>query len=146
MPTRYYDHYDMPERRMNIDKGWEIYPEAMYDIAINIRDNYKNIPWFVSENGMGVSREERFLDESGQIQDDYRIDFIREHLEFLHKGIQEGSNCFGYHLWTPIDCWSWTNSYRNRYGFISNNILTQVKTIKKSGEWFKTVAGQNELD
>lgn len=63
MPDRYYDAYQMPGRRMNIDKGWEIYPKAVYDIAINIRDNYGNLPWFVSENGMGVSREERFMDE-----------------------------------------------------------------------------------
>ena len=145
VPSRYYDNYDMPGRRMNIDKGWEIYPKALYDIAINIRDNYKNIPWFVSENGMGVSREERFLNEDGQIEDDYRIDFIQEHLEWLHKGIEEGSNCFGYHLWTPIDCWSWTNAYRNRYGLVSNNIHTQVKTIKKSGYWFKEVASRNAI-
>lgn len=137
MPNRYYDTYEMPGRRMNIDKGWEIYPKALYDIAINIKENYGNIPWFVSENGMGVSREDRFLNEDGIIQDDYRIDFIREHLEWLEKGINEGSNCFGYHLWTPIDCWSWGNAYRNRYGLISNNIHTQVKTIKKSGYWFK---------
>ena len=145
VPSCYYDNYDMPGRRMNIDKGWEIYPKALYDIAINIRDNYKNIPWFVSENGMGVSREERFLNEDGQIEDDYRIDFIQEHLEWLHKGIEEGSNCFGYHLWTPIDCWSWTNAYRNRYGLVSNNIHTQVKTIKKSGYWFKEVASRNAI-
>lgn len=146
LPSRYYDNYDMPGRRMNIDKGWEIYPKALYDIAINVRDNYKNIPWFVSENGMGVSREERFMDQAGQIQDQYRIDFIQEHLEWLHKGIEEGSNCFGYHLWTPIDCWSWTNAYRNRYGLISNNIHNQVKTIKKSGYWFKEVAERNGIE
>lgn len=146
LPSRYYDAYDMPGRRMNIDKGWEIYPKALYDIAINIRDNYKNIPWFVSENGMGVSREERFMDDKGQVQDDYRINFIREHLEWLYQGIEEGSNCFGYHLWTPIDCWSWTNAYRNRYGLISNNIHTQVKTIKKSGEWFKGLTERNGLE
>ncbi|MFM9319468.1 glycoside hydrolase family 1 protein [Streptococcus sp. ST16] len=146
LPSRYYDNYDMPGRRMNIDKGWEIYPKALYDIAVNVRDNYKNIPWFVSENGMGVSREERFMDENGQIQDDYRINFIKEHLDWLHKGIQEGSNCFGYHLWTPIDCWSWTNAYRNRYGLISNDIHTQVKTIKKSGYWLKGVIEKNAID
>jgi 6-phospho-beta-glucosidase len=145
MPNRYYDNYDMPGRRMNVDKGWEIYPKALYDIAINIRDNYKNIEWFVSENGMGVSREERFLNAEGMIEDDYRIEFIQEHLEWLHKGIEEGSNCFGYHLWTPIDCWSWKNAYRNRYGFISNNIHTQVKTIKKSGHWIKEVIENNAI-
>lgn len=143
MPDRYYDAYQMPGRRMNIDKGWEIYPKAVYDIAINIRDNYGNPPWFVSENGMGVSREERFMDEKGQILDDYRIEFIKEHLQWLHKGIEEGSNCFGYHLWTPIDCWSWSNAYRNRYGLIANDIHTQIKMIKKSGEWFKTLAENN---
>ncbi|MFZ7302107.1 glycoside hydrolase family 1 protein [Enterococcus gallinarum] len=143
MPDRYYDAYQMPGRRMNIDKGWEIYPKAVYDIAINIRDNYGNLPWFVSENGMGVSREEHFMDEKGQILDDYRIEFIKEHLQWLHKGIEEGSNCFGYHLWTPIDCWSWSNAYRNRYGLIANDIHTQIKTIKKSGEWFKTLAENN---
>lgn len=146
LPSRYYDNYDMPGRRMNIDKGWEIYPKALYDIAINVRDNYKNIPWFVSENGMGVSREERFMDQAGQIQDQYRIDFIQEHLEWLHKGIEEGSNCFGYHLWTPIDCWSWTNAYRNCYGLISNNIHNQIKTVKKSGYWFKEVAERNGIE
>lgn len=143
MPNHYFDAYKMPGRRMNVDKDWEIYPKAIYDIAINIRDNYGNIPWFISENGIGVSREERFMNQTGQIQDDYRIEFIREHLEWLHKGIEEGSNCFGYHLWTPIDCWSWGNAYRNRYGLVANNIHTQIKTIKKSGEWFKTVAEKN---
>lgn len=143
MPDRYYDAYDMPGRRVNLDRGWEIYPEALYDIAINIRDNYKNIPWYVSENGMGVSNEERFKNQEGMIEDDYRIDFVKEHLTWLHKGVAEGSDCFGYHMWTPIDCWSWLNSYKNRYGFISNDIHTQIKTIKKSGHWFKTISDQN---
>lgn len=146
MPNKYYDEYDMPGRRMNVDKGWEIYPKALYDIAINIRDNYSNIGWFVSENGMGVSREERYLNRNGMIEDDYRIQFIQEHLYWLMKGIEEGSNCFGYHIWTPIDCWSWGNAYRNRYGLVSNNIHTQVKTIKKSGHWFKTIAERNTVD
>lgn len=145
MPDRYYDAYDMPGRRVNLDRGWEIYPKALYDIAVNIKENYKNIPWYVSENGMGVSNEDRFKNSEGMIEDDYRIDFVQEHLEWLHKGIEEGSNCFGYHMWTPIDCWSWLNSYKNRYGFISNNIHTQIKTIKKSGYWFKEVTDRNGL-
>ncbi|MGO3791728.1 MAG: glycoside hydrolase family 1 protein [Enterococcus gilvus] len=145
MPDRYYDAYDMPGRRVNLDRGWEIYPKALYDIAVNIKENYKNIPWYVSENGMGFSNEDRFKNTAGMIEDDYRIDFVQEHLEWLHKGIEEGSNCFGYHMWTPIDCWSWLNSYKNRYGFISNNIHTQIKTVKKSGYWFKEVTERNGL-
>ncbi len=143
LPYKHFEGYDMPGKKINPHRGWEIYPEAMYDIAINIRDNYNNIPWYVSENGMGVYGEEKFLNEEGMIVDDYRIEFATDHLKFLHKGITEGSNCFGYHLWTPIDCWSWSNAYRNRYGFISLDLNTQKKTIKKSGYWYKEVTENN---
>ncbi|MDU5109541.1 MAG: glycoside hydrolase family 1 protein [Clostridium sp.] len=137
MPDKYFDNYEMPGRRMNPYRGWEIYPKAVYDIAINIRDNYNNIPWYISENGMGVEGEDRYINFEGVIEDDYRIEFIKEHLEYLHKGIEEGSNCFGYHSWTGIDCWSWCNAYKNRYGFIALDLKTQKKTIKKSGQWIK---------
>ena len=143
MPEKYFDYYDMPGKRMNPYRGWEIYPQAMYDIAINIRDNYNNIPWYISENGMGVEGEEKYIGEDGSIQDDYRIEFFEEHLQYLHKGIEEGSNCFGYHSWTPIDCWSWCNAYKNRYGYIAVDLATQKKTIKKSGRWIKEVSENN---
>ncbi|MDO5779690.1 MAG: glycoside hydrolase family 1 protein [Clostridium sp.] len=143
MPEKYFDYYDMPGKRMNPYRGWEIYPQSMYDIAINIRDNYNNIPWYISENGMGVEGEEKYIGEDGSIQDDYRIEFFEEHLQYLHKGIEEGSNCFGYHSWTPIDCWSWCNAYKNRYGYISVDLDTQKKTIKKSGTWIKEVSLNN---
>ena len=143
MPDKYFDNYIMPGRRMNPYRGWEIYPEAMYDIAMNLKNNYNNIPWYISENGMGVEGEDRYKNEDGIIEDDYRIDFIKEHLEHLHRGIEEGSNCFGYHTWTPIDCWSWLNAYKNRYGYISVDLDTQKKTIKKSGRWIKEVTENN---
>ena len=143
LPDKYFETYEMPGRRMNPYRGWEIYPKAIYDVAINVRDNYGNIPWYISENGMGVEGEEKFIGADGVVADDYRIDFIREHLEWLHKGIQEGSNCFGYHLWTPIDCWSWSNAYKNRYGLIALDLVTQKKTIKKSGRWFRELAANN---
>ena len=38
------------------------------------------------------------------------------------------------------------NAYRNRYGLISTNIHTQVKTIKKSGYWFKELSETGQLD
>ena len=144
-PEWYYDPYLMPGRRMNVDKGWEIYPEAVYDIAIKMRDHYDNIPWFLSENGVGISGEDRYRDETGQIQDDYRIQFLKEHLTYLHKGIEAGSNCFGYHVWTPIDGWSWLNAYKNRYGLLENNIHNQVRRPKASAYWFKEVANHNRL-
>ena len=145
MPSKYYLTYDMPGKRMNPYRGWEIYPKALYDIAINIRDNYKNIEWIVSENGMGVENEERFR-ENGQIKDDYRIDFIKEHLYWLSKAINEGANCKGYQLWTFIDCWSWLNAYKNRYGLVELDLNTGQRKIKKSGQWFKKLSENNGFE
>lgn len=142
MPTNFYDLYNMPGRRVNPYRGWEIYPDAIYDIAINLRDNYKNIEWLISENGMGVEDESRFKVD-GKIMDDYRIDFMKEHLKFLHKGIEAGSNCIGYQVWTFIDCWSWLNSYKNRYGLVELDLETGERRIKKSGEWFKKLSEEN---
>lgn len=138
-PETFYDLYDMPGKRINPYRGWEIYPKGIYDIASLIKEDYGNIEWMVTENGMGVENEERFI-ENGRIEDDYRIDFYKEHLEWLHKGIHEGSNCIGYHVWTGVDCWSWLNSYKNRYGLISLDLKTQKRTMKKSGFWFRELA------
>ena len=143
MPSDLYGHYDWPEKKINPYRGWEIYPEALYDVAIMMKNEYNNLPWYVSENGMGVAEEECFM-ENGMIQDDYRIEFMQDHLAYLHKGIAEGSNCFGYHTWTFVDCWSWLNGYRNRYGFyrvdLDNNF---ARSLKKSGLWYKELAENN---
>lgn len=145
MPSYYYDLYDMPGKVMNPHRGWEIYPEGLYDIAKTIKNDYGNIEWMVTENGMGVEGEQQFKKED-MIEDDYRIDFIKNHLKWLHKGIEEGSNCIGYHLWTPIDCWSWLNAYKNRYGLIELDTATQERTIKKSGHWFKELHDNNGFE
>lgn len=144
MPEDYFDIYDMPNKKMNPYRGWEIYEKGIYDILINVRDNYGNLPCFISENGMGVEDESRFLKEDGMIHDDYRIEFVSEHLKYVHQAIQEGSSCLGYHMWTCMDNWSWTNAYKNRYGFISVDLANDRKrTIKKSGHWFKNVSANN---
>lgn len=145
MPDRYFEEWEWPEARINPYRGWEIYPEAMYDIAKNIQNNYGNIKWFVSENGMGVEGEERYRNEEGSIDDDYRIQFFKEHLAQLHKAIEEGSNCFGFHAWTATDCWSWNNAYKNRYGFIGVDLNDQSRTVKKSGRWIRTVSDENAV-
>ncbi|MGF9860101.1 glycoside hydrolase family 1 protein [Priestia endophytica] len=143
-PERYFDNYVMTGRKMNPHRGWEIYEKGIYDILINVKENYGNIECFISENGMGVEGEERFRDKEGVIQDSYRIEFIREHLKWVHKAIQEGSNVKGYHLWTFMDNWSWTNAYKNRYGFVSVNLDKDAeRTVKKSGYWFKKVSQDN---
>lgn len=144
MPDDYFDNYNMPNKKMNPYRGWEIYEKGIYDILTNTRENYGNIKCYISENGMGVEGEERFVNADGVIEDDYRIEFVSDHLKYVHQAIQEGTNCVGYHMWTCMDNWSWTNAYKNRYGFISVDLANDAKrTVKKSGRWFKEVSDNN---
>ncbi|MGV3240595.1 family 1 glycosylhydrolase [Streptococcus hyovaginalis] len=69
MPEWFFDSYEMPGRKMNPYRGWEIYEKGIYDIMMNLKENYGNVESFISENGRGVKDEERFL-KVGQIQDD----------------------------------------------------------------------------
>src|SRR5699024_4161714 len=131
MTDWYFDNYEMPGRKMNIYRGCEIYEKGIYDIMINLKENYDNIETFIYENEMGVQDEGRLI-HNGEIQDDYRIEYIRKHLKWLHRAIEEGCNAKGYHLWSFMDNWSWMNAYKNRYGFFSVDVQTKKRTYKKS--------------
>ncbi len=44
------------QRKINPHRGWEIYPEGIYDIAMRLKNDYQNMPWFISEMAWGVRR------------------------------------------------------------------------------------------
>ncbi len=138
-PWFYYETYMPNGVRINPHRGWAIEPSVVYQIAKTLQNEYGNIKWYLSENGMGVEGEEQFLKDE-MIQDDYRTDFIKEHLYYLAKAIEEGSHCFGYHLWTFIDCFSWKNSFKNRYGLVSLQLQTGEKKLKKNAFFYRDVA------
>ena len=70
----------------------EIYEQGLYDIAQNIKENYGNIEWIPTENGMGVEGEEKFR-KDGVIKTTTGLTFIKDHLRELHRAIQDGANC-----------------------------------------------------
>lgn len=144
MPENFYSIYDMPGKIINHSRGWEIYPKGIYDTLMRLKNDYNNIPCYIGENGMGVENEEQFI-KNGTVQDDYRIKFHKEHLLWLHKAIEEGSNCFGYHVWSPTDIWSPVNAFKNRYGLVRFDLSTKTYSIKKSGLWFSELCKSSSL-
>lgn len=71
---------------MNESRGWEIYPKGIYDFGMKLKNDYPGLEFFVSENGMGVEREwELRYPATGEIADDYRIEFVREHLAWIAR-------------------------------------------------------------
>ena len=131
-----YEQFVPLDAEINEHRGWIIYPKGIYDLSMELKNEYGNIKYFIAENGMGFEGEDMYKDDNGVINDTYRVDFYTRHLTFLHKAIEEGANCFGFHTWTFVDNWSWLNEYKNRYGFVSLNIDTQERTRKTSSYWY----------
>ncbi|WP_072932635.1 glycoside hydrolase family 1 protein [Nissabacter archeti] len=145
-PACYYEHFELPGRRMNPSRGWEIYPKIIYDMAQRLKQDYRNIPWFIAENGMGVENEAQHRGADGEIQDDYRIRFIGEHLYWTLKACEEGANCRGYMLWAFTDNVSPMNAFKNRYGLIEIDLNNQrARRRKKSSHWFAALSESRTL-
>ncbi|MCQ4107526.1 glycoside hydrolase family 1 protein [Erwinia persicina] len=145
-PACYYEHFELPGRRMNTSRGWEIQPAIVWDMAVRMKNDYDNFPWFVAENGMGIENEARFKNADGEIQDDYRIAFITEHLYQALRARDAGMNCQGYMLWAFTDNVSPMNAFKNRYGLIEIDLENQrQRRMKKSARWYQQVSEQRQL-
>jgi beta-glucosidase/6-phospho-beta-glucosidase/beta-galactosidase len=95
---------------------------------------------------MGVENEFTYKNEQQIIQDDYRIEFISEHLQWLLKAVEQGSNCIGYMLWAFTDNISPMNAFKNRYGLVEINLEEdRNRKLKKSAYWYKELIKKREL-
>ncbi|WP_033790790.1 glycoside hydrolase family 1 protein [Pantoea septica] len=145
-PAFYYEHFELPGRRMNPSRGWEIEPRIVYDMAQRMKEEYGNLPWFVAESGMGVENEAQYKSETGEIQDHYRISFISEHLYQTLRAHAEGCNCQGYMVWAFTDNVSPMNAFKNRYGLIEIDLNNnRQRRMKKSAHWFRELRNSGVL-
>ena len=139
--------YVWPDAVMNKSRGWEIYPKGIYDFAMTMTRDYPDLEWFVSENGIGIEEHRAARTADGRIDDTaYRVPFVRDHLRWIARAIAEGARCRGYHYWGVIDCWSWVNAFKNRYGFIEVD-LTQgyERRFKASADWLREVTATHVI-
>ncbi|MEG2488832.1 family 1 glycosylhydrolase, partial [Anaerorhabdus sp.] len=125
--------------------GWQIDPLGLRITCNILYDRYQK-PLFIVENGLGAI--DQFND--GDIQDDYRIDYLRSHLKALKDAINiDGVDVLGYTTWGCIDLISAsTGEMKKRYGFIyvdadesGNGTLNRYK--KKSFSWYQEVIKSN---
>lgn len=144
-PEFYYDKYVMPDRRFNPDRGWEIYPQALQDFGKRLQDEYGNFPWIIAENGIGIMNEGRYRNKKGYIEDDYRIEFIRDHLRSALQAREDGADCRGYLIWSFVDNVSARNAFKNRYGLLELNLDTYERIPKKSLYWMKEILDKEEV-
>ncbi|SFL92859.1 6-phospho-beta-glucosidase [Gracilibacillus orientalis] len=127
------------------DWGWEIDPTGLR-IALNqLHDRYR-VPLFVVENGLGAKDK---VEEDGSIHDDYRMDYLRDHIIAMGEAVEDGVDLMGYTAWGCIDLVSAsTGEMSKRYGFIyvdkqDDGSGTMERSRKKSFFWYQNVIQTN---
>ena len=125
--------------------GWAIDPLGLRT-SLNTLYNRYQVPLMVVENGLGA------VDEvvDGKIDDDYRIAYLREHIEAMRDAIvKDGVDLIAYTSWGCIDLVSaGTGEMAKRYGFIyvdrQNDGSGSLNRLKKdSFYWYKNVIASN---
>lgn len=128
------------------DWGWAIDPIGLRYALNQFYERYE-LPLFIVENGFGAIDVK---EEDGSVHDQYRIDYLKSHIQEMEKAINEdGIELMGYTPWGCIDCVSFTTGeMKKRYGFIyvdrnNDGSGTLERSKKDSYDWYKQVTASN---
>ncbi|MGG5305391.1 6-phospho-beta-glucosidase [Enterococcus pernyi] len=128
------------------DWGWPIDPVGLRYVLNTVYQRY-DLPLFIVENGFGAYDQ---LTDSNEIHDDYRINYLREHIEQMKKAVvEDGVPLIGYTPWGIIDIVSFgSGEMEKRYGMIyvdkDNTGKGTLQRLKKdSFAWYQQVIETN---
>ncbi|MFC1756711.1 glycoside hydrolase family 1 protein [Patescibacteria group bacterium] len=113
------------------DMNWQIYPEGIYHVLKDLKKY--NLPIYITENGLADSKDEK------------REKFIKDHLRFVHKTIQDGVDVRGYFHWSLLDNFEWDKKYWPRFGLVEMNYDTLERKIRPSALEYANICKTNTL-
>lgn len=124
----------------------QYHPEVLLDVLRMLRDVYHvNVPIYLTENGV-EQKDDQQHDQAYYLNDQNRIDYIKDVLKFLHAAMEEGIDVRGYYHWSLLDNFEWSAGYQSRYGLYYTDFRTLERIPKKSAEWYQTMIRQNGFE
>lgn len=120
-----------PTDALRNDLGWEIYPKGIYNIISYLRTYH--LPIYITENGLADAADSR------------RGKFIRDHLTWVHRAIEEGADVRGYFHWSLLDNFEWDKGYWPRFGLVHVDCATQKRTVRPSAQLYAEIIRANAL-
>ncbi|MCK5061241.1 family 1 glycosylhydrolase [Candidatus Parcubacteria bacterium] len=114
------------------DKGWEIYPKGIYKMLKFV--NKYNKPIIITENGLADA------------EDKNRVKFIKEHLAFIHKAIEDGVDVQGYFHWSLLDNFEWSYGWTPKFGLYKVDRETFKRTPRPSAKEYGEICKTNSVE
>ncbi len=130
-PFKSWKWFQYNDNKKITDMGWEIYPEGIYHVLKGLKKY--NLPIIITENGLA------------DFEDKYRADFIKDHLFWVHKAIQERVNVQGYFYWSFMDNFEWESGFWPRFGLVEINYKTLERKIRPSAWEYAKICKNNKL-
>lgn len=121
--------------------GRHIDPSGLYEVLDRVRREYGAPKMLVTENGCS----DPFGTGPAILNDQFRINYLRRHLEAVLAAREAGCDVRGYFEWTLIDNFEWDLGYTSKFGLVAMDRTTGVRTPKASYQWFKALAGNGLL-
>ena len=118
------------------------YPAGLLDVLTYVWQRYQ-IPIYISENGMGV--ETNNIEEE-DCNDDFRIEYLREHLRMVSRALKLGVGVKGYFYWNDADSYESQSGYRYRFGLTWVDRATGRRRWKASRHYFSKVCKSRMVD
>lgn len=132
-----------PEDAQLTARGWEVYPQGLYELLTRLQADYAPPAIYVTENGAAFPDE---ASPDGRILDPQRISYLDAHLRQAHRAIQDSVPLRGYFVWSLMDNFEWSQGYSKRFGLVYVSYPTQQRFVKESGHWYRRVIERNGLD
>ena len=127
----FYPPFKRNFNKITSDLGWEIYPEGIYWVLKYLANFEK--PIYITENGLADAK------------DKLRKDFIKNHLYWVHKAIEEGVDVKGYFHWSLMDNFEWDKGFDPRFGLIEIDYKTLERKIRPSALFYAKICKENAL-
>ncbi|MFH0852606.1 MAG: glycoside hydrolase family 1 protein [bacterium] len=113
------------------DMGWEIYPKGIYHVLKKLKKYQK--PIYITENGIADSNDEE------------RVKFIKDHLVWIHKAIEDSVPVRGYFYWSLLDNFEWDKGFWPRFGLVEIDYKTLGRKIRPSAFEYAKICKENKL-
>jgi beta-glucosidase len=130
-PQNYFHRFVNDKELDKSDLGWDIYPQGIYRVCKKYYGKF-SLPVYITENGISDRLDNR------------RENFILDHLAFLAKAIEEGTEIKRYYHWSFLDNFEWLDGESAKFGLYRCDFRTQARTPRKSAETYAVICQNKE--
>ena len=120
----------LPQPGPHTAMGWNIEPQGLVDLLLDVHERYPSVPMAITENGAAFYDE---VSADGRVHDADRVAYLHDHIDAVGEAIERGADVRGYFVWSLMDNFEWSYGYDRRFGVVRVDYDTLERTRQGLG-------------